>query len=221
MNVREAITTRKSVRAFLNRQVDIHLVERIVADAARAPSGGNLQPWHIHIVAGASMARLKAIMQERLKQPDRDPPEYSIYPDELPDIYRTRRFERGEGMFAVMGITRQDKAARRLWFEGNYDFYGAPAGLFCTVERCMGPPQWSDLGMFLQSVMLLAHEAGLATCAQECWAVYPRTVRSFLSLPADQILFCGMSIGYEDEAQPVNAFRSSRANLSEWLSIHR
>ena len=122
-------------------------------------------------------------------------------------------------MYAHIGIPRGDKAARRAWFSRNFQFFGAPAALFCTVDRRMGPPQWSDLGMYLQTVMLLAVEAGLATCAQECWAVYPRTIEAFLGTPPERMLFCGMAIGYEDPDEAANRLRTVRADVADWLTV--
>jgi nitroreductase len=146
-------------------------------------------------------------------------PEYDIYPKELISPYRDRRFAVGEAMYERIGIPRADKAARRLWFARNFAFFGAPVALFTTIDKRMGPPQWSDLGMFLQTFMLLAVEAGLATCAQECWAVYPETVKTFLDIPEERMLFCGMAVGYEDESEPANALRTERAARSEWLRV--
>jgi len=133
--------------------------------------------------------------------------------------YRARTFAVGEAMYGHVGIPREDKATRRSWFARNFEFFGAPAALFCTVDRRMGPPQWSDLGMYLQNVMLLAVEAGLATCPQECWAMYPETVERFLGTPADRMLFCGMAIGYEDESEAANRLRTERAPEEEWLTL--
>lgn len=219
MNVSDAIAARRSVRGFLDRAVDPALLHGIVAGAARAPSGGNLQPWHIDILTGDSLARFKAIMAAKLANGEMEPAEYAVYPPALPSPWRERRFALGEAMYAHIGIPREDKAARLEWFARNFQFFGAPAALFCTVDRLMGPPQWSDLGMYLQSVMLLAVEAGLATCPQECWAMYPETVRTFLDTPSERMLFCGMAIGHEDTAAPVNRLRSERAPLEEWLTI--
>ena len=98
---------------------------------------------------------------------------------------------------------------------------GMPVALFTTVDKRMGPPQWSDLGMFLQTFMLLAVDAGLATCAQECWAVYPETVKTFLETPDERMLFCGMAVGYEDVSAPANALRTERAEVAEWMRVHR
>ncbi len=218
MEVSQAVAARRSVRGFLDTPVDLNLVQRLVVEASRAPSGGNLQPWHVDIVAGDAMNRLKQTMMTKLAGGP-ETAEYDIYPKELVSPYRDRRFTVGEAMYERIGIPRDDKLARRMWFARNFAFFGAPVALFTTVDKRMGPPQWSDLGMFLQSFMLLAVEAGLATCAQECWAVYPETVKAFLDTPDDRMLFCGMAIGYEDRSEPANALHVDRALPSEWLTI--
>jgi len=219
MNVAEAIAARRSVRGFLDKTVDPALLRDIVVRAARAASGGNLQPWHVDLVSGDSLAELKQMMAAKLMAGETEAPGYDIYPRELVAPYRDRRFAVGEAMYGHVGIPREDKAARRMWFARNFQFFGAPAALFCTVDRRMGPPQWSDLGMYLQNVMLLAMEAGLATCPQECWAIYPETIEAFLATPADRMLFCGMAIGYEDPNEPANRLRTERAPEGEWLSV--
>lgn len=218
MDVSQAVAARRSVRGFLETPVDLDLVQRLVIKASQAASGGNLQPWHVDIVAGDAMNRLKQTMMGKLAGAP-ETAEYDIYPKELVAPYRDRRFAVGEAMYAHIGIPRDDKIARRMWFARNFAFFGAPVALFTTVDRRMGPPQWSDLGMFLQTFMLLAVEAGLATCAQECWAVYPETVKAFLGTPDERMLFCGMAIGYEDQSEPANALRTERADPAEWLRI--
>ena len=220
MNVTEAVAARRSVRGFLKKPVDGAILKAIVTKAARAATGGNLQPWHVDLVTGESLATLKAVMMAKLMSGEAEEHAYAIYPPSLTAPYRDRRFAVGEAMYGHIGIPREDKAARRMWFARNFQFFGAPAALFCTVDRQMGPPQWADLGMYLQNVMLLAVEAGLATCAQECWAVYPQTIQTFLGTPPGRMLFCGMAIGYEDEEEPANRLRSARAAEQEWLTLH-
>lgn len=221
MRVSEAVAARRSVRGFTDQPVDVALVERLLIAASRAPSGGNLQPWHVDVMAGEPLAAFKAVMAAKLAAGDAEQPEYPIYPPELDMPYKDRRFAVGEAMYGHIGIPRDDRAARRLWFARNFAFFGAPLALFVSVGRGMGAPQWSDLGMFLQSFMLLAVEEGLATCAQECWAMYPQTVSAALNLPAERMLFCGMSVGYENLNEPANRLRSDRAPPSEWLSVHK
>lgn len=220
MKVTDAVAARRSVRGFMERPVDADVLKRIVTGAARAATGGNLQPWHVDLVTGESLAALKTLMMARLMAGETEEHAYAIYPSGLTAPYRDRRFAVGEAMYAHIGIPREDKAARRMWFARNFQFFGAPAALFCTVDRQMGPPQWADLGMYLQNVMLLAVEAGLATCAQECWAVYPETITGFLGTPPERMLFCGMAIGFEDDSEPANRLRTARAPEEEWLTVH-
>ncbi|RST53285.1 nitroreductase [Variovorax sp. MHTC-1] len=220
MHVQEAVASRHSIRAFLPTPVDGEAIRRVLTAAARAPSGGNLQPWHVDVLAGAALAELRLRMQARLAAGESEPAAYDIYPKELRSPWRERRFQVGEAMYARLGIPREDKAARRRWFANNYDFFGAPLALFCSVDRSMGPPQWSDLGMYLQTVMLLLRGEGLDSCPQECWAIYPDTVGSVLRLPPERMLFCGMAIGHRDPEHPVNTLVSDRAPAAEWLRFH-
>lgn len=219
MDVAQAIATRRSVRGFTDKPVPVATVHALCVAASRAASGGNLQPWHVDIVAGTAMNRLKGTMLARIASGVTEAPDYAIYPPELVAPYRDRRFAVGEALYAELGIPREDKAARRLWFARNFAFFGAPAAIFVTVDRRMGPPQWSDIGMFLDSFMLLALNEGLASCAQECWAVYPATVGAFLAVPPERMLFCGVALGHEDPAEPANRVRSTRAPENEWLSV--
>jgi len=220
MHVHEALSTRLSVRDFLPAPVPPALIREILTTAARAPSGGNLQPWHVTVLAGEPLARLKALMAERIAVcPEGEPAEYDIYPPQLHSPYRERRFRVGEDMYRLLGIPREDKAARRAWFAHNYQFFGAPMALFCSVDRRMGPPQWSDLGMFLQSVMLLLRERGLDSCPQECWSLYHETVGRFISLPPERMIFCGMAIGYRNAEHPVNSLVAQRAPLEEFAGF--
>jgi nitroreductase len=221
MKVSEAIASRRSVRGFLDKPVDAAVIRRVVEAAARAPSGGNLQPWHIDVVSGAKLAELKTIMRTRLAEaPGGEPTEYDIYPKVLPSPYKDYRFAVGEELYRALGIPREDKMQRLMWFARNFQFFGAPVALFCSVAKTMGPPQWSDLGMYLQSLMLLLREEGLDSCPQECWAIYPETIRKFIGIPEDRMLFTGMAIGFADPADKANAARASRAPLAEWATFH-
>ena len=224
MTVYEALASRRAVRDFLPTPVSGDVVRRVLEAAARAPSGGNVQPWYIDVVGGSKLDELKAIMQRRLQQVaagDRsEQPEYDIYPKELWAPYRDYRFQLGEAMYAALGIPREDKARRLQWFARNYQFFGAPLALFCSLDRGMGPPQWSDLGMYLQSVMLLLREEGLDSCPQECWSTFPRTVGDFIGLPSGRMLFCGMAIGHANTEHPVNRFETQRAGLAQFARFH-
>ncbi len=220
MKVSEALATRKSVRAFKPDLVSRETVESILALASRAPSGGNLQPWKVHVLLGAAkdelVRRTKARMMEN---PRGGTPEYHIYPPDLTEPYKTRRFTVGEQMYATMGIARENKAGRLQQFVRNWEFFGAPVGLIFSIDRQMQQGQWSDLGGFLQSIMLLAREQGLHTCAQEAWAPFHEVIRDYLKVPQEEIIFCGMAVGYADETAPINSLISERAPLGEWCVI--
>ncbi|RZI88636.1 MAG: nitroreductase [Variovorax sp.] len=216
MHIQDAVTSRRAIRAFLPTPVPGEVIRRVVQTAAQAPSGGNLQPWHIDVLAGEPLDALKATMQAHLQSGAAPAWEYDVYPKVLPSPWRDRRFQVGEDMYARLGIPRDDKPARLRWFARNYEFFGAPMALFCSVDRGMGPPQWSDLGMYLQTLMLLLRAEGLDSCPQECWAAYPDVVARALDLPPGRMVFCGMSIGVRDPAHPVNELRAARAPLEEW-----
>lgn len=222
MKVSEAIAERRSIRAFLDTPVPVETLRDVFEQASRAPSGGNVQPWKIVILSAEKLDEFKALMDKRLAgEPisGGEKPEYSVYPDKLKEPYRTARFEVGEQMYGLLGIGRDEKPKRLEWFANNFRFFGAPAAAFCFVDRVMGPPQWSDLGMYLQSAMLLFKEAGLDTCAQECWSMYPRTVSEFCNVPDEWMLFCGLAIGHADHNHPVNSLRTERLPSDEWLSV--
>jgi nitroreductase len=220
LTVSAALEKRCSIRAFLDRPVDGELLRRILMQAAQAPSGGNLQPWRLVVLGGDELARLKAAMTQRLQtQPEPDPSEYAVYPPNLVEPYRTHRFRIGEMLYAALGIPREDRNARLAQFAKNYQLFGAPVGLFCYVDRAMGAAQWSDLGMYLQSVMLLLCEHGLDSCPQEAWSNYHEEVARITQPPQEWMLFCGMAIGYRDPAAPVNGFRAERMALEEFAGF--
>lgn len=221
MNVKDAVCTRRSVRAYTDREVEPGRIAQLLEIAARAPSGGNVQPWNIHVLTADSLHRFKEAMAIRIAElPKGEGSEYDIYPASLPDVARTRIGEVGEAMYGHLGVARDDRVGRRAWFARNFRFFDAPVGLFCFVDRGAGQAQWSDLGMFLQTFMLLLREQGLDSCPQECWALYPRTVASLLDAPAEQMLFAGMAIGYKDDSHPVNRLITSRAPLESFVRFH-
>ncbi|WP_447765777.1 nitroreductase [Sphingopyxis panaciterrae] len=215
-SVTDALHRRRSVRAFTDRPVDPALLGDIFAAAQRAPSGGNLQPWQAIVLTGEPWQAVKDAVAERVAMGRAGyEPEYDIYPKGLTDPWESRRFGVGEGLYAALGIPRDDKPGRLGQFLHNYRGFGAPVMLFLHCSRIMGPPQWSDMGMWLQSVMLLLVEAGLASCPQECWAMYGATVRRTLALGDDQILFTGLAIGYADEDAAVNQWPVPRVGLED------
>ena len=216
MDVSEAVERRVSIRGFKPDPVDKALVADILERAARAPSGGNLQPWRVYGLTGAPLEEFKVLVAAN---PMGEPPEYAVYPPDLWEPFRTRRWQNGEDLYATIGIPREDKPARLRQLARNGEFFGAPVGLFFCLDRKLGPPQWADLGMYMQNVMLLAVEAGLDTCPQEYWARYPKTVADFVGLPEDHMLFSGMALGYRDPEAPINTLRASRDALDVWCEL--
>ena len=220
MKISEAVASRFSARAFLDTPVPGETVRAILEAAARAPSGGNVQPWRVWALGGAELARFRAIIRERQKtSPGGEGTEYQIYPPNLKDPYRGRRFKCGEDLYATIGIGREDKAGRLGQLAKNFDFFGAPVALFFAIDRDMQEGQWADLGMYMQTIMLLAREHGLHTCAQEAWATWHKTVGEFLDIPPELMLFTGMALGHADPAHPINTLRTDRAPLSETVVL--
>jgi nitroreductase len=216
MKVSDAVSSRSSVRAFTKQEVDTDLIRELLQKSSRSASGGNLQPWRIFVLNGESMDDFLSF-QSDWSLPEI--PSYEIYPKKLKEPYRTSRYQLGEQMYEALGIAREDKQGRLEQVMKNFNFFGAPAALFCFVDRQMGPPQWSDLGMFLQTFMLLAKEAGLDTCAQEAWSMKHDSVSQFLAASDNELLFCGVALGYKDEQAKINQFQSDRRPLSEWTKF--
>lgn len=217
MDVREAVETRFSCRAFLDKRVPLAVVREILERAARAPSGGNLQPWRVYALAGARLKALVDLLRPRFGElPRGEGTEYAIYPDPLKEPYNARRRAVGHLLYRSVAIPREDRPGRYRQYARNFEFFGAPVGLVIAVDRTLGPPQWSDVGMYIQTVMLLARAYGLHCCAQESWAHWYKTVAAFLDLPADHMVFCGMALGYGDLDAPINGWRSPREPLDEF-----
>ena len=216
MKVSEAVLSRSSIRAFSSKPVNQSLIKSLLKKSQRAPSGGNLQPWKIFVLNKKSMKDF-LLFQEKWTKPEI--PAYDIYPPKLKEPYRTSRFELGEQMYEILGIGREDKDARIAQVMKNFRFFEAPCAFFCFVDRQMGPPQWSDLGMFLQTFMLLAQESGISTCAQECWSLKHQMVKKFVRADDSLMLFCGMAIGYEDTDNPINQLKASREPIENWAEF--
>ncbi|MDZ7628735.1 MAG: nitroreductase [Parvularculaceae bacterium] len=216
------IQSRISTRAFLPDPVGEDELRAILDIAKFAPSGGNLQPWKVHVVSGAARDRLVDKVKAALAaNPFADEAELKVYPDNLWEPHRTRRFTLGEQMYALIGIPREDKMARLLYLQKNFDFFGAPVGLFFTLDRRFDKGQWAHLGMLMQSIALVAEERGYATCMQEAWTTRAKTVSAFLGVPDTEQLYCGMALGRPDRAAAVNLLRSERAPLDEFVTFHR
>lgn len=221
MDVCEAVESRYSCRAFLPTPVPLETVKDILSRAARAPSGGNLQPWLVHVLAGERLEALKDQLRPRFARelPRGEGAEYQVYPPDLKEPYYTRRARVGEQLYASIGIPREDRPARYRQFGRNYLFYDAPVGMFVCVDRIMGAPQWSDLGGFIQNISLLARAHGLHSIAQEAWTSWHKTLSAFLQLPPEHILFCGIALGHADEGARINRWRSEREPVEAFATF--
>lgn len=216
MDVTQAVKARQSTRAFTDQEVSNALIQELLEKSSRAASGGNLQPWKIFILNNATMTNFLKFQEDWA---DPETPAYDIYPENLLEPYKTSRYEVGMEMYSILGIERDDKEGRFQQMLENFKFFGAPSAFFCFVDRQMGKPQWSDLGMFLQTFMLLAKEAGLDTCAQEAWAIKQESVTAFVEAPDELMLFCGMAIGHKDDDAKVNKFRTQRRPFKDWATF--
>lgn len=220
MTVAEALDKRLSVRGFLDKPVSRETLETLLTTAQRAPSGGNLQPWRVIALTGQSKNDLIRVAQEKLsKSPMGEPTDRPIYPEDLWEPHRSRRFQVGEDLYGALGIPREDKAARLGWFANNFQFFGAPLALMIVIDERMGHGQWAHTGMFMQSIALLATEMGLGTCMQECWGILRPTLKEHLGLRETEMLYCGMALGYPDRDHPANQMRSARAALNEFAEF--
>ena len=199
MDVYDAVTSRRAVRGFKSEPVSREELERVLSVAALSPSGSNIQPWNTYVLTGAPLAELKTRAVERVAHGDPwDERQYQMYPPTLKSPYGERRSAFGKERYSALGIAREDWEARQRAAIANWNCFGAPAALFCYIDRDLGRPQWADVGMYLQTIMLLLRAEGLHSCPQMAWSQVRETVAEVLSPPERLILFCGMSIGYED-----------------------
>ena len=216
MNVTEAVASRRSIRQFTDKPVPLDVLQCVLTKAQASPSGGNTQPWNAVILTGAPLADLTAkIKAKAATAPLGEAPEYEIYPKGLEGRYEEQRRGVGKAMFGALGLAREDSAGRIAQMMKNWDSFDAPVQLFTYTRKYMGPPQWSDMGMWLQTVMLLLREEGLDSCAQEIWAMYGTYMRELLDIDDDHIFFCGMAIGYREQQAPINNFAVPRVDIGQ------
>lgn len=219
MTVTQALRQRISTRAFLPTPVPEALVREVLDVARWAPSGGNLQPWRVIAVSGAAQEAVKQLVKNQKGMFTSEEGDRPVYPPQLWEPHRSRRFKVGEDLYALLGIPRENKTARLTQFACNYEFFGAPVGLFFVTDERMGHGQWAHLGMFMQSLALAATERGLASCFQEAWATLRKSLKAHFQLAEQELIYCGMALGYADPAAPVNTLRSERASVDEIASF--
>jgi len=222
MDVFEAVNSRIACRQFLDKPVDLGVIRTLIEGASRAASNTNVQPWNVHALTGEPLRDLKQQVAEAITQQD-----WRSYEAEFPDLppdmgepYRSRTVAFGAQLYGALGISRDNRADRLQQIKRNYRFFDAPVGLFITIDRNLGHAQWADLGGYINTLAFLARGYGLDSCPQILWSRQHRVVRAFLQLPPEQILFCGMGVGYGDRSHPVNCFRTRRAELHEFCKFY-
>jgi nitroreductase len=220
--VDEALTSRRSVRAFLPDPVDADLIRDILTVAARAPSGTNMQPWKVYVVKGEKKAAIgDAVLNSGIRAEKVRWDEYRYYPDKFFEPYYARRKAVGVALYGALGIGKRDVDLMREQHDRNFVFFDAPVGMIFTIDRRLNQGSWIDHGMFLQSIMIAARGRGLHTCPQAAFAPYHKQIRPVLDIPDEEIVTCGMALGYEDTSKPENTFRTERASLEEFVTFVR
>ncbi len=218
-----AITSRRSVRAFLPTPVPREVVQDILGVASRAPSGTNIQPWQVHVLSGAALARLSAAILKTYDDPAlraQHTEEYAYYPTEWRAPYIDRRRKVGWDLYSLLGIHRTDKQRMHMQHARNYAFFNAPVGLIFTIDRVLQQGSWLDYGMFLQNVMVAARARGLHTCPQAAFTQFHRIISAELQLPESQMLVCGMSLGHADPAAIENTLATEREPVEGFTRFH-
>jgi nitroreductase len=219
VDVYEAVSSRRAVRDFDDMSVPGAVLRRVLEAASAAPSSGNLQPWHVFVVSGEPLARLKALATERAASGDTgDPRQYPMYPEPLGDPYLDRFTRAADQRYAFFGVDRDDPQRPRQVAMLNAEAFGAPVVLFCYLDARVGPGQWADAGMYLQTVMLLLRAEGLHSCPQVMWTMFREDVRRTVGADDDMVLLCGLAIGYETREHEAHA-RTERAAIDETVSF--
>ncbi len=217
ISARAALATRRSVRGFLPTPVGREAIEDILALAARAPSGTNIQPWHVYVCSGSARRKISDdILAAYAGGSAGHSDEYRYYPRQWREPYLGRRRKIGKDLYTLLNIPREDKAGMQRHFGRNYDFFGAPVALFFAIDRDMEIGSWLDLGMFMQNVMTAARIHGLHTCAQQALHQYQKIINPIMGIPAEQMLVCAMALGYEDKDEPANRLVTERAPVCDF-----
>jgi nitroreductase len=217
MRVSEAINSRRSMRVFKTDPVAKADVEWIITNANRAASNGNLQPWKLYVTMGKARQRLSAAIFKAMDANDAGPgAEYNVYPKEFKPVYDQRRKLVGKQLYTLLGVPRGDTIGMQKQFRKNYEFFDAPVGMILCVERGMGNGQWIDCGIFLDQLMLLAREKGLHTCPQAAFSRFQHVVRRELTIPEDQVVICGLALGYADPDAVPNNLITERAPIEDF-----
>ena len=220
--VDEIITSRRSIRAFLPQIVSQDDISRILEVSARAPSGGNTQPWKVYVLTGKSLAQLTkkiTAVHNDLIASKQHVEEYNYYPMKWIAPYVDRRRKVGWDLYSLLGLGRENKEGMHAQHGRNFIFFDAPVGLIFTIDRAMEQGSWLDYGMFLQNIMLAARARGLDTCPQAAFTQYHKILADVLSLPENEMVVCGMSLGYADMSKVENTLHTEREKLENFVKF--
>jgi nitroreductase len=220
-SVTDALDTRITCRDFLDRPVPGDVLNRILTQSLRSPSGGNLQPWKMHVMTGETLAEFKKRAAERTLSGKMEEPTHPAYPSPLWEPQRSWRYKLGEDMYGLIGIPRENKMGRLVWLAQNAKFFEAPVGIIITGHKKLDMPQYMDIGIYLQSLMLLAREEGLHTAPQGWWRNWTSVCHQMLDIPEEEEVLAGMSLGYGNPDAPVNNLYADRAGLDEVAKFYK
>lgn len=220
ISVSDAMMSRITVRDFLDKAVPDEILKRIIRTALRSPSGGNLQPWNLHVMTGRVLAEFKKRAAEKTLSGQVEEPTYRAYPSPLWEPHRSWRYKLGEDMYSLIGIPRDDKTGRLTWLAKNSEFFDAPVGIIITGDKRLEMPQYMDVGILCQSLMLLAREEGLHTAPQGWWRNWTSTCHELLDIPDEQEVLVGMALGYGNAEAAVNDLWADRADVDEVVNFY-
>ena len=219
MNIKQLIESRYSVRSFLDKDVGFEKVKSILDTANSAPSGGNIQPWKVYVLGNNSKNKLVTQALNNYDTGVQEDIEYEIYPKSLAEEYKKRRSQCAADMYDALSIARDDIDTRLKQVRENFKFFGAPIGMIVTIDKSFAQNGWGHVGMFLQNLWLTAINEGLGVCLQESWSIYPKTVKKVIDSPDNEMIWCGIAMGYPNNEDPINNYRTSRDSLDSFASF--
>ena len=219
MNLNELIKSRYSVRSFTDVNIDIKTIREILEIASNAPSGGNIQPWKVYVVTGKTKEKLIKKALSNFDNGVQEKIEYDIYPHPLDKEYKRRRSECAKDMYKALSIKQDDTELRLSQIRENFKFFGAPVGMIVTIDSAFAENGWGHVGMFIQNICLSAVDNDMGTCLQESWSIYPKTVKDFLNIPENEVVWCGIALGYPNKKHPINNYRTSRESIEKFVTF--
>lgn len=219
MNIKQLIKSRYSVRSFLHKDVGFEKVKSILDTANSAPSGGNIQPWKVYVLGNNSKNELVTQALNNYDTGVQEDIEYEIYPKPLAEEYKKRRSQCAADMYDALSIARDDIDTRLKQVRENFKFFGAPIGMIVTIDKSFAQNGWGHVGMFLQNLWLTAINQGLGVCLQESWSIYPKTVKKVIDCPDNEMIWCGIAMGYPNNEDPINNYRTSRDSIDTFASF--